>query len=444
MNLAKKGENAVVIGGSIAGMFAARVLAEHFSCVTIIETDKLPDCPIARKGVPQSVQPHVLLTKGYRILEELFPGIGSQLDQAGALRIDWAREFYNFMHGGWSAKAECASDLVSFTCSRPLLESTIRRRLFDFPNVKFVEQHKVTGLLVSSNHITGVSLRSTNGEDHLSATFVVDASGRRSQAPEWLKNLGLTPPPQTVVNPYLGYATRRYREPKEWLTDWKVMLISHSPPDGTRLGYLAKIEGGEWIATLGGYGRDFPPLDDAGFLEFARSLPSSKFYEAIKEAEPVSPIYAHRATTNRLRHYEKILLPEGFVCLGDAVCALCPVYGQGMTISAISAMVLKQELKSNRFTCARFQKNLASSNSLPWALATAQDSRFPTTTRLPAIQTKNTRLGKLMGWYSKRLLSGANSDSTLNTLTIEVAHLLKSPLAFYHPKVILRVLSDRA
>lgn len=444
MNLAKKDENAVVIGGSIAGMFAARVLAEYFSCVTIIETDKLPDCPIARKGVPQSVQPHVLLTKGYRILEELFPGIGSQLDQAGALRIDWAREFYNFMHGGWSAKAECASDLVSFTCSRPLLESTIRRRLFDFPNVKFVEEHKVTGLLVSSNHITGVSLRSTNGEDHLSATFVVDASGRRSQAPEWLKNLGFTPPPQTVVNPYLGYATRRYREPKEWSDEWKVMLISHSPPNGTRLGYLAKIEGKEWIATLGGYGHDFPPLDDAGFLEFARSLPSSKFYEAIKQAEPVSPIYAHRATTNRLRHYEKILLPEGFVCLGDAVCALCPVYGQGMTISALSAMVLRQELKSNRFTSTKFQKKLASSNSLPWALATAQDSRFSTTVRLPAIKTKNSRLGKLMQWYSKRLLSGTNSDSTLNTLTIEVAHLLKSPLAFYHPKVILRVLSDRA
>ncbi len=128
-------QNAVVVGGSIAGMLAARVLAEHFSSVTIIETDKIPDNPIARKGVPQSVQPHVLFTKGYRILEELFPGIGSQLEAAGALTIDWAREFHYFIHGGWSANAKSAWDIVSFTCSRPLLESAIRRRLSDFPNV---------------------------------------------------------------------------------------------------------------------------------------------------------------------------------------------------------------------------------------------------------------------------------------------------------------------
>lgn len=443
-----KAQNVIVIGGSIAGMLAARVLTEHFSSVTIIETDKIPTDPIARKGVPQSVQPHVLFTRGYRILEELFPGIGSQLDAAGALRIDWAREFHHFLHGGWSANAESASDIVSFTCSRPLLESAIRRRLSAFPNVQFVEQKRVTGLLLnSSNHVIGVSLRSIgeDTQDQLSATLVVDASGRRSQAPHWLESLGFTPPPETVVNPYLGYATRRYREPKEFPADWKVMLISHSPPDGTRLGYLAKIEGGEWIATLGGYGRDFPPLDDAGFLEFARSLPSSKFYEAIKQAEPVSPIYAHRATANRLRHYEKVLLPQGFVALGDAVCALCPVYGQGMTVSALSTLILRDWLrKSNSLMPSTFQKNLAKSNSLHWALATTQDLDFPTTVRFPAIQgRKKAGFGKLMQWYSKRLSSSTTDDSDLHTLMMEVAHLLKPPLALYHPKVVLRVLSSR-
>lgn len=437
-------QNAIVVGGSIAGMLAARVLSEHFSSVTIIETDKIPTAPVARKGVPQSVQPHVLFTRGYRILEELFPGIGSQLDAAGALTIDWAREFDHFLHGGWSANAQSASDIVSFTCSRPLLEFAIRQRLSAFPHVQFVEQQRVIGLLLnSSNHVTGVTLRSIDKDiqDKLLATLVVDASGRRSQAPDWLKSLGFTPPPETVVNPYLGYATRRYREPNSFEADWKVMLISHSPPNGTRLGYLAKIEGGEWIATLGGYGRDFPPLDDAGFLEFASSLPSSKFYEAIKQAEPVSPIYAHRATANRLRHYEKVLLPQGFVALGDAVCALCPVYGQGMTVSALSAMVLQDELRSNNFMSATFQKKLAKSNSLHWALATLQDLDFPTTVSLRAIRGRNTRLAKLMQWYSKRLFGSTTDDSDLHTLIMEVAHLLKPPLALYHPKVVLRVLS---
>lgn len=438
--------HAIVIGGSIAGMLSARVLAEHFTSVTVIETDILPENPNARKGVPQSVQPHVLFTKGYRILEELFPGIGSELTAAGALTIDWAREFHHFIKGGWAATAPSDSDLVSFTCSRPLLEWAIRRKLSDFSNVQFVEKYRVTGLRLNSSKtkVAGVHTRSigTGTEDELSATLVVDASGRRSQAPDWLESLGFTPPPETVVNPFLGYATRRYREPKGFQADWKVMLIAHSPPDGTRLGYLAKNEGGEWIATLGGYGRDFPPLENEGFLEFARSLPSSKFYEAIADAEPVSPIYAHRATTNRLRHYEKVMLPEGFVLLGDAVCALCPVYGQGMTLSALSAIVLQDWLsQSHSLIPSSFQKKLAKSNSLPWAIATGQDLRFPTTSGGKS-GSSTSQISKMLHWYSDKLLKGANSDSSLQNLVIEVNQMLKSPLALYNPKVMFRVLSS--
>lgn len=436
----KKSDRAIVIGGSIAGLLAARVLADHFNLVTIVETDKLLENPAARKGVPQSVQPHILLTRGYRILEELFPGIGSQLSAAGALTIDWTREFHHFGYGGWSASSQ-SSDIVSFTCTRPLIEWAIRQELSNFSNVQFIE-NRVIGLCNEGEFITGVCVRSKIGADteQIPASLVVDASGRRSQAPKWLESIGLTPPPETVVNPFLGYATRRYREPK-FQPSWKVMLISQSPPNGTRLGYLARIEGGEWIATLGGYGRDFPPLDNEGFLDFARSLPSQKFYEAIKDAEPVSPIYAHRATVNRLRHYEKVMLPKGFICLGDAVCALCPVYGQGMTVSALSAIVLRDWLNDPRtladgsYISSRFHNSLAKSNSLHWGLATAQDSRFPTTEGGLPEQKSN-----LLTWYTKRLLMKTNSDTILHTTLMEVVHLLKSPLVLYHPSVIFRVL----
>jgi 2-polyprenyl-6-methoxyphenol hydroxylase-like FAD-dependent oxidoreductase len=134
-------DKAVVIGGSIAGLLAARVLAERFESVTIVETDKLPLQPEKRKGVAQSVQPHVLFTRGYRILEELFPGIGSQLSAAGAQSIDWAREFHLFMQGKWNQTAATPSDIVSFTCSRPLLEWAIRQRLLEFDNVQFVDSY---------------------------------------------------------------------------------------------------------------------------------------------------------------------------------------------------------------------------------------------------------------------------------------------------------------
>ncbi|WP_009634184.1 FAD-dependent oxidoreductase [Synechocystis sp. PCC 7509] len=435
-------DSAIVIGGSIAGLLSARILSDRFASVTIIETDKLPELPSPRIGVPQSVQPHILFTKGYRILGELFPEIEEQLKAGGAISIDWTREFHHFNRMGWNANSLTPSDLISVTCSRPLLEWSIRQQLAKYANVQFVDGYRVTRLLSRETQITGVALRSSTGlETELSASLVVDASGRRSQAPNWLKELGFAPPPETIINPFLGYATRRYQQPEGFKSNWKVMLISSAPPTGTRLGYLAKIENGEWIATLGGYGGDFPPIDDRGFLDFARSLPSLEFYQAIKNAQPTSRIYAHRATTNRLRHYEQITLPQGFVALGDSVCALCPVYGQGMTVSAIATTILRDWLNQSptlsALKPARFQKKLAKSNSLSWMLATGQDLRFATTKG----GDKPIKSGGFFHSYTERLLKLTNSDPNMNALLMEVAHLLKSPLALYHPQVVFQVLT---
>ena len=428
-------QRAIVIGGSIAGLLGARVLSDYFDRVTILDRDELPATPQARRGVPQSVQPHVLFTKGYRILAEFFPNIKEQLEANGALSIDWAREFQHFVDGHWGVKAEDASDIVSVTCSRYLLEWTIRQELLKLPNIEIVESSKVTGLICDRQKVTGVKLNS----DELNAKLVVDASGRSSQAPQWLEQIGKTPVPETTVNPFLGYATRRYKLPDNLHPDWKVLLISQSPPENTRLGYLARIENDELIATLGGYAKDFPPLDDAGFLEFARSLAQPDFYNAIAHATPTSPIYAHRATANRMRHYDKVELPQGFIALGDAVCALCPVYGQGMTVSALGAKTLQGWLdKSKGIDNNRFQKQLAKSNSFHWMLATSQDSRFPTT--VGGKQSKGGTADKLMKGYMNRLISKSASEPQLHLMFLEVAHLLRSPLYLYHPATIWQVL----
>jgi len=441
-------ERAIVIGGSIAGLLSARVLADKFESVTVVETDRLPCEPIIRKGVPQSVQPHVLFTRGYRLLEEMFPGIGNDLSTAGALTIDWAREFYLFGKFGWNITSNSPSNIVSFTCSRPLLEWTIRQRLSEFSNVRFLERHRVIGLLHESNksQVTGVFLQliDERTEDKLSASLVVDASGRRSQAPQWLENIGFIRPSETLVNPFLGYATRRYKERKGSEANWKVMLISQLPPHSTRLGYLAKIEGGELIATLGGYGHDFPPIDNTGFLNFARSLPDLTFYEVIKELEPVSSIDAYRATANRMRHYEKVPLPRGFIVLGDAVCALCPVYGQGITVSALSAIVLRNwlndrcnQLFQSPFSPSLFQKNLAKSNSSHWNLATRQDLKFPTTTG----GSKQRQSGGPLNWYVDSLLQLSNEDENLHTLLTGVMQMVKSPSILLHPSIVFHVIA---
>jgi 2-polyprenyl-6-methoxyphenol hydroxylase-like FAD-dependent oxidoreductase len=179
----KTDSHAIVIGGSIAGLLSARVLADYFSAVTIVERDRLPTQPDTRKEVPQSVQPHVLFARGYRILEQLFPGIGTKLAEKSALEIDWVREFHHFGAAGWSLNAVTSfemapSEIVSFTCSRPLLEWAIRQQLAKLPNVRIVDGRRVIGLLgnKTKERVTGVSLRSltSNASEQLTASLVVE------------------------------------------------------------------------------------------------------------------------------------------------------------------------------------------------------------------------------------------------------------------------------
>ena len=63
------GSHALVVGGGMAGLLAARVLAEHFDRVTIVERDRLPAGPEPRGGVPQARHVHGMLMRGRLILE---------------------------------------------------------------------------------------------------------------------------------------------------------------------------------------------------------------------------------------------------------------------------------------------------------------------------------------------------------------------------------------
>ncbi|MEO0373293.1 MAG: monooxygenase [Cyanobacteria bacterium P01_A01_bin.17] len=439
-------EHAIVIGGSIAGLLATKVVSKIFNRVTLIDRDPLPLSPQPRRGVPQSVQPHVLFTRGFQIMEQHFPGLGKSLAAAGAVTIDWGREFHLFSLGDWNATFEGESQLKSVTCSRYLLETVVRQQVAKLSNVQFLDACKVQGLLIAedSSAIQGVCYQrlEDNKQATLSAQLVVNASGRGSSAAHWLRQLGLTPPPQTRVDGGLGYGTRRYRIPDSDKPDCKVMLISHEPPDQPRLGYLAQVENDQWIATLGGYGKKYPPLDPEGFLAFAQTLEQPHFYQAIRNAEPCSDIIAHRATANRLYHYEEITLPSGFVALGDAVCALCPVYGQGMTVSALSSLVLqrwltKVQVSGSKLDGNTFQKQLARSNAPSWSMATSRDSGFAFTQG--AIRQQGFG-NKVLSGYMQRLLKQTQQDGEMHLLMMEVAHLLRSPMSLFQPQIVGKVL----
>src|SRR6266508_3836452 len=153
-------EDAIVIGASMAGLVAARVLADHFERVTVVERDRLPSEPVLRAGVPQARHVHVLLLSGARLLERLFPGLDDQLAAAGCPRLDWTSDVWLYNFGAW--KPPVPSGLTTHACSRELLEWTVRGRLATDDRVRFLEQMEVTGLIADPDRrrATGVRLRS--------------------------------------------------------------------------------------------------------------------------------------------------------------------------------------------------------------------------------------------------------------------------------------------
>jgi 2-polyprenyl-6-methoxyphenol hydroxylase-like FAD-dependent oxidoreductase len=444
------GHHAVVIGTSMAGLMAGRVLSDHFECVTLIERDRLPEDAETRRGVPQGQHIHVLLKKGASLLRELFPDLPAALAQREAPYLDSIADVRWYHFGVW--KARFPSTIKGYSQSRPFLEQCVRRCLATKANVRFMDQCEVTRLCANDDksRVTGVHVRHRNGEcseEELAADLVVDASGRGSQAPQWLLSLGYEHVKESKVKVDIGYASRIYRRPREFSPDWKVLVIYPTPPFGKRAGYVVPIEDNCWIVSLTGWLRNYPPNDEAGFLAYARSLPEPTLYEVIKDAEPLTTIVTHRFPANQRRHYERMSrFPEGLIILGDAVCSFNPIYGQGMTTAALEASILNECLCRQQSLHSRgnvaglaqhFQKAIAKVVDAPWLLATSEDFRYPETEghRPPGI--------RLLNWYTGRLHELVSSHHVATLRFYEVLHMLKPPMALFDLRVLFAVLFRR-
>lgn len=448
MNVPTSSDNhAIVIGGSIAGLGVARVLRDHFARVTIIERDALDDGPEARSGVPQGRQFHILLRRGLDIYDSLFPGFRSELLAAGAEPVVWGRDLRWYHFGGWKRRNDAGFESVF--CSRLLIESRLRRRLLADPRVTIRSQAVVSDLAVDAarRRVVGVVIepKGTSGgaRETLTADLVVDASGRESKAPVWLAGHGHEPPTETVVNAKLGYVTRYFRRRHD-LPDWKALIIHATPPAHTRLGALAPIEGDRWQLVMAGVNGDYPPTDEEGLMDFARSLASPEIHEAIRGAEPLSPIYGYRRTENRMRRFDR--LPsylERFVVLGDAVCAFNPVYAQGMSTAVQSASLLGDCLRERHGDLddlpRSFQKRLYRMLLTPWFLATSEDFRYPTTIgeRPPAVVPVLQR-------FIDQVLCLSTVDARAYEAFVNVMHMTRLPTTLLQPAILLGALTGRS
>jgi 2-polyprenyl-6-methoxyphenol hydroxylase-like FAD-dependent oxidoreductase len=434
-------KHALVIGGSMAGLLAARALSDHFEQVTILERDQLPDSADFRSGVPQGRHLHALLAEGQRVLESFFPGFTADLTAMGAPTMQWGRETASLTPGGWLKRID--TSITTNVATRVGLEWLTRKHVAALPNVIFIQEVEVDGLLASEGQVIGVRLRDRRDQSTrtMQADFVVDASGRKSKAPEWLVTLGYSAPEETIVNSFVGYATRWYEADRDF--DWVSLVINARPKENLkRGGGIIRVEGNRWLVTLAGVNKDYPPNDEVGFLEYARTLASPVLYEIIKNAKPISPVYGFRYDGSRRRHFERLTRrPENFIVIGDAACSFNPIYGQGMTSAALSAEALATLLRQYQGRdnlnglAAQFQRALFNVSERAWLMATGEDLRYPGTEG-----KRPNAMERFVQRYIDRLLTLLPHDDTIALAFMEAMNLSKPPAALLRPSIALRVL----
>jgi 2-polyprenyl-6-methoxyphenol hydroxylase-like FAD-dependent oxidoreductase len=425
-----KRDHAIVIGGSMGGLFAARVLSDHYARVTLVDRDAFPPVGQQRRGVPQGVHTHGLLASGRRTMDRWFPGFATEMIEAGALTGDIANDSRWFFEGGCLTKFD--SGLEGLLVSRPLLEGMFRKRLFALPNLTVVENSVVEGLATSDDKRRVTGVRAAQGVT--SADLVVDASGRGSHSPAWLDSLGFPKPEEERVEVAIGYTTRLFRRRKDHLNgDWAAVIPP--TPEGKRGGVMLAQEGDRWTVTLIGYFGNSAPSDLPGFIEYAKTLPAPFIHEVVSDAEPLGDAFTARFPASVRRRYEKLnSFPEGYLVFGDAICSFNPIYGQGMSSAALQSEALDQALKeSGPNFSARFFRRASKVIDVPWAVAVGADLRIPET-----VGPRNAGVN-IINWYISKLHKAAHRDPVAAMAFHKVGNLLAAPESILYPRVAMRV-----
>jgi 2-polyprenyl-6-methoxyphenol hydroxylase-like FAD-dependent oxidoreductase len=435
-------ESAVVIGGSIAGLLAASALAEHFEVVTVIDKDLLTRDATARKGVPQARHLHVLLARGLLALERRFPDLRQELIASGAILVEGGRELAWNHLGAWRVSDD--RDLKMLSMSRPLLESAIAKQVRLLSNVRFCEGVRVVGFETThSQRVTGVRVAAAERNDfEMPADLVVDASGRGSATPRFLEALGLEAPKTEHISARISYSTCAFSRSRE-SPAWRGLVIAGAP--ARRGAVILPIEGDRWLVSLAGYFDEQMPASHAEFRAFARSLPTAALSQALDGEQPLSDVVQHSFPGSQRRRYDRLKsVPDGLLVLGDALCSFNPVYGQGMTVSALEAEELSAALsliKAKGLKGPELARRwLARTRPIidaAWDGVSIEDLRFP---ELRARRPLRLRAAQ---WYVGCLHRATYRDQHVTNQFYRVLSFMDPPSKLFAPRIAGRVLLGR-
>jgi 2-polyprenyl-6-methoxyphenol hydroxylase-like FAD-dependent oxidoreductase len=412
---------AVVIGASMAGLFAAAALAHAGYEVTLLDRDRLPQRPASRRGVPQDEQAHILLYRGLTVIEELLPGFRADLRGHGAVSSD-AGEMPWLSEHGWLESSRRGLEVLSAT--RPLLEAVVRIHVLRHPLVRLSDGVTVNGLHRRVDG--GWAVHTEVGG--VEAAVVVDASGRSSRLPEWLPELGH--PPEQRVDARVGYSSRLFAERGSLPVRAGIMIIS-APQIGTA-GLALPVEHGRWLVAAAGFGDRRPPRDEEGYDRFLAGLRDPAIADLTAVLEPISPVRIHRQTSNHRRLWHRVAgWPDGLLVVGDALCAFDPIYGQGITVAAQQGRALEAALHRGRRVDRRLQRELSSVTEIPWSIATTADLRSPSCQEVP---TPVQRIS--MAWTNRLAILAASGHPRATDTLSSVNHLMAPPAALLHPALL--------
>jgi 2-polyprenyl-6-methoxyphenol hydroxylase-like FAD-dependent oxidoreductase len=343
--MGRNGQRAVVIGASIAGLCAARVLSDFYDRVTVYERDDLPAEPANRTAVPQGRHVHLLLARGAEELEAHFPGLLDDMVAAGVPILQNRPDCIHFGAAGHvlGTTRELRDEFTAYVPSRPHLEWQIRRRVSAIANVGIVHAGVAEPTFDAvGQRVTGVRLDS--GEE-IAADLVVDTAGRGTRLPVWLQQWGFDRPPEASVDVGISYATHQMRIPDGLITE-KVVVAGAFERQPRGLGMLC-YEDGTWALTTFGVGKVAPPTDFAEMCALADEVVPPHIAAAIRQGEPIGDLALHKYPTSRWRRYHKMArFPAGILPFGDAVASFNPTFGQGMTMTSLQAGHLRRALES--------------------------------------------------------------------------------------------------
>lgn len=337
-------ETACVLGGSIAGLLAARVLADHAHTVLIIERDAVNTDGRSRSGVPQDRQGHALLPGGRAQLERWLPGFTRETQDLGGVL---ARPDQQAIYLGDQQQMQ-SRGITVLTGTRPFLESRIRSHVLALPNVSTLSG-KATGLGFGDDAVRAVRYVADGKERSIDVDFAVDAMGRSSKLSDWVERGGYQRPQLQRLRTDINYATALFERQDDAgelaVACALARLAGPSAPDGISLAGAVAVEANQWMVSMMAYEPDRPPTSIEALRSTCANLPPV-FGHAVS-GRLTRDIETYRQADSRRRDFTGLTrFPARLVSVGDAVASFNPVYGQGISSAALHASCLSDYLVS--------------------------------------------------------------------------------------------------